>query len=387
MFFATFLAPSFVYFITSKRNYLLPGTAGTLITSLNICLIASIIAVRLGKYMSRGFARKIVFVSQLTGGVLFLFVIQMMPSDSESIITFFSSIEKASKFFGSPYNIFSWGILGTSDPIYIILNLSFIPILSILFFLSSKNMRFESSVENEKKGLALKIPKVKSPFLSMVKKELLVYARYEQLVYYFLYPAIFGIIMGFATKNIYNTIFMLALSSSLYLTIQSAFLMGRESPFWETTKTFPFHSIKIIQIVIFLPVIITGFFSVITILFMNIFYPINTSTILIFLLAIFIMYFKSSVGGVLSVLKSPIMKLDNPNAFFKSVEVMKNWIFITIISIIIIFPLMLQSFATPLIQKFLNTFGIPLSFSAILFCLLMAFINLRSVIKRLKKWE
>ncbi|HQC57272.1 MAG TPA: hypothetical protein PLO21_09495 [Mesotoga sp.] len=299
------------------------GILALLALLIDTVLLASIISVAFGRFMSRAAARKLMFVVQIISGFMFFIIVQLVPRNPDNIPVYLQKLTGAWEILANPVNLFTWSVRASGEPLFLLLSVVMIPVFGAIFYRIAGSLKFEPLsysrsrerrvVFSEKRGSAL------------IRRELKIYRRYEQLIYYLFYPVIFGLIFGLISEDLTTSIFTMVLISTIFTTIQSAFLMGREYPFIETTKALPLSLERIVFIKTILPVLL-GILLFTGVLLISILVKNTTFLYLAVVPIVFVLYVTSSLLGIKGVLESPPDRMDNPNAFMRTKFVLLNQI-------------------------------------------------------------
>lgn len=299
------------------------GILALLALLIDTVLLASIISVAFGRFMSRAAARKLMFVVQIISGFMFFIIVQLVPRNPDNIPVYLQKLTGAWEILANPVNLFTWSVRASGEPLFLLLGVVMIPVFGAIFYRIAGSLKFEPLsysrsrerrvVFSEKRGSAL------------IRRELKIYRRYEQLIYYLFYPVIFGLIFGLISEDLTTSIFTMVLISTIFTTIQSAFLMGREYPFIETTKALPLSLERIVFIKTILPVLL-GILLFTGVLLISILVKNTTFLYLAVVPIVFVLYVTSSLLGIKGVLESPPDRMDNPNAFMRTKFVLLNQI-------------------------------------------------------------
>lgn len=305
------------------ENSPLTGIPALIFLIVNIVLLASIISVAFGKFMSRAAARKLMFVVQIVSGFMFFAIVQLVPRNTDNIPLYLQRLSAAWGTLSSPVNIFAWSVRASGEPIFLLLSFVMIPVLGYIFFRLAASLKFEPASYGGGRNKKLKFESRRGG--PLLRRELKIYKRYEQLIYYLLYPLVFGLIFGLISDNLTSSIFTMVLISTIFTTIQSAFLMGREYPFIETTRVLPVSLNRVVLIKVIVPVVLgTVLFS--GVLLTSILIRNAAFIYLVVIPIVFALYITSSLLGVRGVLQSPPDQMDNPNAFMRTRFVLQNQI-------------------------------------------------------------
>lgn len=343
-------------------------------------LLASIISVAFGKFMTRAIARKLMFVIQIASGFMFFAIVQLVPRDTTNIPMYLQKLSGAWNILSNPINIFTWSVKASREPIYLLVSALMVPFLGLIFYWTAASLKFEAVSYGEGRTGKLSLNTGRGGVL--LRRELKIYKRYEQLIYYLFYPAIFGFIFGLISKDLTSSIFTMVLISTIFTTIQAAFLMGREYPFIETTKFLPLSLTRVVITKTSLPVVLG------TVLFTGVLLSSillkGASFIYLFVVPIvFLLYVTASLLGVKGVLETPPDKMDNPNAFMRTKFVLFSQVICMGLSFGAIMPLIL------IMKGSLNGtwlfVGVSISLISVATALWLSLVNYRKVLLKIRK--
>ncbi len=312
------------------------GIPTLVLVVLDIVLLASIVSVAFGKFMSRAAARKVMFIAQMMAGFMYIIIVQLVPRSTDNIPLYLQKLAAAWGVPSNPLNVFTWSVKASEQPIYLLLGLGAIPVLGYLFFRVASSMRFEPVSNTKSRSKTIPFNKRRGGVL--LRRELKIYKRYEQLIYYLFYPIVFGLILGFISDDAVTSIFTTVLISTIFTTIQSAFLMGREFPFIETTKVLPISLGRMIALKATLPVLL-GSVLFVGVLTTSTFMNGGSFSYFLVVPVVFVLYITSSLLGIRGVLVSPPDQMDNPNAFMRTKFVLLNQVICMGLSFGAIMPL------------------------------------------------
>jgi len=297
------------------------GIPSLVLVVINTVLLASIVSVALGKFMSRAVARKVMFIVQIAAAFMFFIIVQLVPRSTDNIPLYLQKLASAWEVFSNPLNIFTWSVKSSESPLYLLVGVAAIPLLGYVFFRVASSIKFEPVSYSKNKQKTVTFNDRRGWVL--LRRELKIYRRYEQLIYYLFYPVVFGLVFGLISEEVVTSIFTMVLISTIFTTIQSAFLMGREYPFIETTKILPLSLGRMIAIKTTLPVLL-GTVLFVGVLGVSILIKRGSFGYLMVVPAVFVLYVTSSLLGIRGVLSSPPDQMDNPNAFMRTKFVLLN---------------------------------------------------------------
>ncbi|TYC03088.1 MAG: hypothetical protein FXF54_01150 [Kosmotoga sp.] len=359
-----FIGIALGYHLSSSGNLVV--SIITLILNLAyMSLLAGILSIILGRIVSRSVSRKILFITQILSGLSIFFIFQIVPDDTTNISSFLQNLGESWELLANQFNILLWSIKIQSNSLYLLMSFVLTVILILIYHQSSKGIYFEPSTTKKLKKTQV-LTKNRRPLLL---KELKVYKRYEQLIYYLFYPAIFAVILALTGNGSTMSIIMMSLMSVMFLSVQAAFLLGRELPFIDLTKTLPLNIISIINSKLIISVLLNT--AVITILMIVLTFTGFVNWLgLILLPFISIFYTTASLLGMREILEGSRTKMDNPNSVFRSGNMLKIQILTMIISAGGIAPLSIAFFSNLgfVIESLLILMGIALTTVAIFIC-------------------
>jgi ABC-2 type transport system permease protein len=312
------------------------GIPALVLVVIDTVLLASIVSVAFGKFMSRAAARKVMFVVQITAGFMFFIIVQLVPRSTDNIPLYLQKLASAWGVLSNPMNVFTWSVKASEQPIYLLVGLGAIPVLGYIFFRVASSIKFEPV--SYTKGRTKTVSFNGRSRGVLLRRELKIYKRYEQLIYYLFYPVVFGLIFGLISDDAVASIFTTVLISTIFTTIQSAFLMGREFPFIETTKTLPISLGRMIALKATLPVLL-GSVLFVGVLTTSILVKGESFGYFVVVPIVFVLYITSSLLGIRGVLVSPPDQMDNPNTFMRTKFVLLNQVICMGLSFGAIMPL------------------------------------------------
>lgn len=333
---AMFLGISITYFIAMGKNIFL-GILASLLLTMVLLLIGTIAAVYFGRFLSKTLARKMVFVFQIMSLGIFIVITQLRPTGITEPTALMNWMTNAWIFISSTVNIFAWPIQAIKNPVLFAIMLISIPVLILTLVNIANRMSFEPITHHTRKR-SYKIAKGTSATFAIIKRELQVFVRHEQLLYYLLYPAAFSLIMSIISKDITGAIYFYTMMSSMFISVQAAFLLAIESPFWETTKTMPISLKKLLKIKLFLPIVLNTLIMVIEVLALGLILGKG----LLLLLAIIPnipVFSTAALIGMSSILSKPPQKLDNPNSYFRSADMKWKPLLASVLGLAVVLPL------------------------------------------------
>jgi len=293
----------------------LMGIISAIITILFFALLGGIAGMLFSLLLKRSILKKMMFLIQVSSGLLWVFMFQFMPGKSGNMNDMSKSIANMKNVFDSPFNFFSWSVKGIDEPIYLAFGLGACLLALLLFLFVAGKINFQQSVSTTK-GKS-KSFNGSSVSFTLIKKELIIYKRNEQLLYFAFYPLVFGLIMGIINKSPTSMIMFMSIMGIPFIAQQSAFLLSQDAPFMMLMKSLPVNSSKILELKSNLPLIIgmlNAFIGIIIIVIINKLSP-------IYFIALIPVFFLNKVAvneGIIFVIKTPPQGLNNPAAFMKA---------------------------------------------------------------------
>jgi len=355
------------------------GIPSLALAVINTVLLASIVSVAFGKFMSRAASRKVLFIVQIVAGFMFFIIVQLVPRNTDNIPLYLQKLAGAWEILSNPVNIFTWSVKASEQPIYLLLGIAAIPLLGYLFFKVASSMRFEPVSYTKSRSKTVSFDERRGGVL--LRRELKIYKRYEQLIYFLFYPVVFGLVFGLISDDTVTSIFTTVLISTIFTTIQSAFLMGREFPFIETTKVLPISLGKMIALKASLPVLF-GTVLFVGVLITSVLVRGGSLGYLVVVPIVFVLYVTSSLLGIRGVLKSPPDQMDNPNAFMRTKFVLLNQVICMALSFGAIMPL------TMILRGAAEGAGsvlmLLISLASVAVALFISFFNYRRISRKIK---
>ncbi|MBO8161026.1 MAG: hypothetical protein H0Z24_05270 [Thermosipho sp. (in: Bacteria)] len=267
--------------------------------------LSSVVAILLGGKANKGIVRKINVFLSLAAIFFYFSIISFQNINVEQ----FQGLANILNFSSKPYNFLAWSFISAKTLIFSTVSLIF---LLVLFSILSNKLAFEPVERRVKKEY--KIKGSGSQIKAIYRKDFIATRRYEQFLYFILYPIGFGVFFSLINENSLLTIFTIIPITTFYVAFETAILVTAEVSNLETTLTYPikfsnlmFPKIVIpttINFLIMLVVILVSIFraEIIPILFLTI--PIT-----------FILFIMSSIIGAYFVLKNP-PKTENMSKIF-----------------------------------------------------------------------
>ena len=331
-----FLSPIIVYLSKRPINEIFLGVIGIIFNIVFLVLLGALIAVLFSKIGSQKTARIMLIIVNMGMGAIFILMYQVFPNNLTSPESFPQAMINANDFFSSIYNIFILGLTGSNH----FISLLFLVLLTVIcgysyYYLSDK-ITFHQGMtlfrhKKRDKGL-----QAKSNML--LRKELILYKRHEQLIYYILYPVGFAIFMGMINTNLFSALYMVSIMGPLFIAMQTSFSMNMEGSSIATIRMLPIDLKKFIQIKLFVPVVLNVVLLLITFV---VFAVVLKATLWSFALVfpIFLLEILAALSGVYFILKREPQKLTNPGAFLRSGAFMIQYLMLMALSLLSVLPL------------------------------------------------
>ena len=343
-----FLSPVIVYLSRKPLNEIIIGTVGIIINLVFLILLGAVIAVLFSRTGSQKTARVMLIVVNMGMGAIYILMFQILPNSLSSPEAFPEALIKANEFFGSIYNLFILGLNGSENVLYLIVLLLLTGIFAYFYYLLSDKMTFQQGGSTKAKKRKDKGLQTKSNMI--LRKELILYKRHEQLIYYILYPVGFAIFMGIVNGNIFSAIYMVSIMGPLFIAMQTSFSMNLEGTSIETTRMLPISLKKYVQTKLFVPVGLNAILLLITFI---VFAIVLDATLWSFVLIPFIILLEilAAVSGVYFILRREPQKLNNPGAFLRSGAFLIQYLMLMVLSLLTLVPLSIIILNTDPIQS------------------------------------
>lgn len=292
------------YMIVTKDNIIL-GITRLLVHFMFLLSFSSVIAVLLGGRTSKGFVRKLnVFIS-LFAIFFYLFIISFQNVKIDQ----FQAIAKLFNFITKPYNIFAWSFI--SNNLFFLA--SVITILLVLIFSKlADNLAFEPIERKTSKNYRIKGPG--NIIKAIYSKDLKATLRYEQFLYFILYPIGFGIFFSFINKDYFITLFTIIPITTFYVAFETAILTNSELLNIKTILSYPIKFSTLMFPKVIIPTSI-NFVIVFGIFIISAFKENLTLLSYMIIPITFLLFSMSSIIGIYFVIKNP-PKTENMNRIF-----------------------------------------------------------------------
>lgn len=299
-----FIAISLAYFLSVKENILL-GVFKILIHIAFLIIFSSNIAILIGGKTSKSFTRRFYMIILLLSMFFYFFIIALVDVEVDKLQNF----AKMMIFSSQEYNFLGWAFISNKTFVYSIIATI---LLSISFSYISKQLAFEPVQTTKKKDF--KIKGSGSVFKAVIRKDLKAAIRYEQFLYFILYPIGFSIFMMFLNEQEGLYIFTIPIFT-FYIALETAILLVSEVSKIELSLVYPIKLRTLLFPKIFIPVglnfsLLLGIYVVSGFIFS---FQLLNFIGLLFSLLLFIM---SSILGAYFALKSKNVSINNMNRIF-----------------------------------------------------------------------
>lgn len=343
-----FLSPVIVYLSKRPIDEIILGTLGIIINILFLVLLGAILAVLFSRIGSQKTARVMLIIVNMGMGAIYILMFQVLPNNLTSPEAFPEALIKANELFRSIYNVFIMGLNGSENLFYLILLVAITAVLGYFYYSLADEMSFHSTGTGKRKKRKDKGIQVKSNMI--LRKELILYKRHEQLIYYILYPVGFAIFMGIINSNIFSAVYMVSIMGPLFMAMQTSFSMNLEGTSIETTRMLPISLKKYVQTKLFVPVGLNAILLLITFIVFAIFLD---ASLLSFVLLPFIILLEilAAISGVYFILRREPQKLNNPGAFLRSGAFLVQYLMLMVLSLLTLIPLSIIILNTDPIQS------------------------------------
>ncbi|ABR30602.1 hypothetical protein SU69_03795 [Thermosipho melanesiensis] len=300
-----FIFISLAYFVSTNQNVLL----GILKIVLHIWFLisfSSVIAVLIGGRTSKSFTKRFYTIVLLLSVFFYFFIIAMTDVDVSEM----ENLVKMFIFSTKDYNFLAWSLISNKTLGYSLISSIF---LSILFLVISKKVGFEPVQVKRKERY--QIAGTGSILKALFKKDLKAAIRYEQFLYFILYPLGFGIFMMFINNQGVSPIFYTIPIFTFYVAFETGILTISEVSKIEVVSTYPITFKKLMMPKLLIPVGL-NFLLLLLVFVISLFF--NAVSIFLVLSMIFslLLFLMSSVLGAYYAIKSPNVKSNNTNRVF-----------------------------------------------------------------------
>lgn len=292
------------YMIVSKENIIF-GILKLFVHFLFLISFSSVIAVLLGGKTNKGIVRKINVLISLFAIFFYFLIISFQNVNMDQV----QSLVKFFDFTTKPYNILAWSFISNKLFIFaLLLSILFTLVFSIL----ANKLAFEPVERKTSKNY--KIKGYGTVMKAIYRKDLKATLRYEQFLYFVLYPIGFGIFFSFINKDYFVTLFTVIPITTFYVAFETAILTNAEFTNLQTILTYPvkFTTLMIPKIIIPTSINLLIVLSV----FMFSAFKTNLSYLSYLIVPItFLLFSMSSIIGMYFVAKNP-PKTENMNRIF-----------------------------------------------------------------------
>ena len=329
------LSPIIVYLSKKPLNEIILGSIGVLFNILFLILLGALIAVLFSRISSQKTARVSLIIVNMGMGAIFILMYQILPNNLTSPESFPQAMISAYGFFSSAYNILILGLTGSHH----FVSLLFLILLTVIcgygYYYLSEKMTFHQGISMFRLKKIDRGLQGKSNML--LRKELILYKRHEQLIYYILYPVGFAIFMGIINTNLFSALYMVSIIGPLFIAMQTSFSMNLEGSSIATIRMLPIDLKKFIQIKLFVPVVLNVVLLLITFV---VFALALKATLWSFALMVpvFLLEILAALSGVYFILKREPQKLTNPGAFLRSGAFMIQYLMLMVLSLLTVLP-------------------------------------------------
>ncbi|ONN27099.1 hypothetical protein XJ44_04720 [Thermosipho affectus] len=301
-----FVFVSLSYIISVKQNILL-GILQIILHIFFLIVFSSVVAVLIGGKTSKSFTRRFYMIVLLLSMFFYFFVIAMMDVDVSKL----QNMAKLFIFSSKEYNFLAWSFISEKTFFYSLVSTV---LLTFSFVGISRKVGFEPVQSKRKRGY--KISSAGSPIKAVFKKDMKAALRYEQFLYFILYPLGFGIFMMFINRSDFlHSIFYTIPIFTFYIALETGILTFSEVSKIEVSSMYPIRFSTLMMPKIVLPLGL-NFLILLLVFFISLFFA--PFSVFIFLILIFslILFFMSGVLGAYYAIKSPNVKSNNMNRIF-----------------------------------------------------------------------
>ncbi|SHH51818.1 hypothetical protein [Thermosipho atlanticus] len=256
---------------------------------------SSVIAILLGKKANKGIVRKINLLISLSAIFFYFFIISFQNIN----VMEFQALANLLSFSNKAYNFLVWSFISSETLLFAFITAFF---LIIIFSILANNMAFESIERKTKKNY--KIKGSGSVFKAIFYKDFKAVKRYEQFLYFILYPIGFGIFFSLVNKDPFVTIFTIIPITTFYVAFETAILTTAEVSNIKITLTYPIKLTNLMVPKISIPTIL-NFLIVVGVFLISSIKMSPSPLILIILPISFLLFTMSSIIGMYFVVKNP----------------------------------------------------------------------------------
>jgi len=313
-----------------------------------LILLGALFAVIFSRVGSQKTARVMLIIVNMGMGAIYILMFQVLPNSFTSPDAFPDALIKANGIFSSIYNVFILGLNGSNNVLFLLFLIVLTGLLGSFYYRLAEKMTFHPGETGRSKKRKDKGIQVKSNMI--LRKELILYKRHEQMIYYILYPIGFAIFMGIINANIFSAVYMVSIMGPLFIAMQTSFSMNLEGTSIETTRMLPIDLEKYVQTKLLVPVGLNAILLLITFI---VFAIVLNATLWSFVLIPFIVILEilAAVSGVYFILRREPQKLNNPGAFLRSGAFLVQYLMLMVLSLLTLVPLSIIILNTDSIQS------------------------------------
>jgi ABC-2 type transport system permease protein len=259
----------------------------------------------LGGKTSKGVVRKINVLISLFAIFFYFVIISFQNVNMEQV----QSLIKFFDFTTKPYNILALSFI--SDKLFFYALLLSI-LFTLIFYILADKLAFEPIQRKTSKNY--KIKGYGSVIKALYRKDFKATLRYEQFLYFILYPIGFGIFFSFINKDYFLTIITVIPITTFYVALETAILTNAEVSNLQTILTFPVKLTTLLIPKIIIPTSINLFIVLGVFVFSA--FKSNLSYLSYLIIPFtFLMFSMSSIIGMYFVTKNP-QKSENMSKLF-----------------------------------------------------------------------
>ncbi len=342
LFLVLYLAPVLAFFMNKSLLFITLGAFGVTLSIILLIFMSALFAVLFSKIASQKFIRVMMIIVNLIYAGAYLLMFQMIPGNIMNTEEIPGALQKADQIFRSDFNLFTLGINAGEKPYFLLVLFALVIVFGFMYFRVSNRLNFtKGKIKMGKKHLR----ETNQNSNALLKKELIIYRRNEQLIYYIFYPVGFGTLMGFVNKDFFTGLFSISLMGLMFITMQTAFSMSLEGSSISLTKLLPIDLKKFIRTKLLVPVMINFLLLVFVFIIFNVFLDVNPLTFIL-LPIITLVQILAALSGIAFSVKTPPQKMSNPGAFMRSGSFIIQFLLLMIIGLITILPVSIFLFHT-----------------------------------------
>ncbi len=337
MFFALimFLGPSIVYLINTPSGNIIFGSIGVFLELLVIVFSGAALAVLFNKTGSKRGSRIWLLVVNIGLGFFYIFMVQILPTNLESAGEFSKALIRADAILGSEFNVLAYGIRAGVRPINLLFLLGASIVIIMVYYRLAGRMTFAPKEAKKSRQKALKTGD--SRFSLLTRKEMTIYKRHEQLIYYLFYPVGFGLLMGLVNSNFYQGIYIIAIMGILFIGMQTAFSMSLEGSTIDLTRMLPIDLTKFLRAKVTVPIVFN--MALLFVAFLVLFYFLEITPLIFAVFPIVVLeQMLAAISGVYFVLRKEPQKMNNPSAVLRSGGFYVQWFMLLFVALLTVIP-------------------------------------------------